>query len=252
MLACMTDAAQHVRNTGGALSCREWVSLWPPTLRSQGLYALGRARLVMRVTPRVPRGPLPSGLTLPMTDWTKAAFKRCRTQTPEFQAHCYRTWYFATLLSELDNVKPRLDAELIFVAAALHDYGLRCPTHERCFTIAGADMVHETARDAGVDDESRASLAADAVIEHASVTPSTALARYLQAGSLLDVIGQRMWDMHNSRLIAAYSRWPRVGFAAEVRTRWLDECRAVPSGRAAYARFPGLLLLASRFAPLPR
>jgi hypothetical protein len=76
--------------------------------------------------------------------------------------------------------------------------------------------------------------------------PREILGRYLQAGSLLDVTGDRVWDLSDDTVAAAHARWSRAGFAAEVQALWKKESVRLPHGPANHARCPGGLLLALR------
>jgi hypothetical protein len=158
-----------------------------------------------------------------------------------------RTWCFATTLEQIDGVS--IDPELMFVAAALHDVGLFQPIDGRCFTVTGARVALSTAKSLGVPAD-RAELAARAIFVHiCPAVPSEVLGRYLQAGSLLDVTGDRVWDLSDDTVAAVHARWSRAGFAAEVRALWKEESVRLPHGRASYARCPGGLLLALRLNP---
>jgi hypothetical protein len=89
------------------------------------------------------------------------------------------------------------------------------------------------------------------VATHIDVRPQTQLAKYLRAGSLLDVIGTSAWDIDPAAIAAACERWPRTGFEAEVRRLWNEESDRFPYGRAQFARIPGALPHLIRFNPLP-
>lgn len=181
------------------------------------------------------------------TDWTRAADELAEDVLGEqFLAHSRRVWVFGMALAHLDRVA--LKPELFYVAAMLHDVGLREPLPDRCFTVAGADAARATAPEG--------TAAADikqverAIFEHVAIRkPKALLSRYLQAGSLLDVAGPGI-----SKLGREFTREVcknRAGFPEECRTAWRAESRRFPDGRAAYARCPGGLLIATRFNPLP-
>jgi hypothetical protein len=184
----------------------------------------------------------------PPSDWAAAALASSTGLTPEFLQHSKRTWWFGKALAEVDEIE--LDTEMLYVAAMLHDIGLFEPRSGRCFTAVGADAARRTAASADVAAD-RAELVAHAISAHiCPKRPRDALGHYLQAGSLLDVTGERIWDLDPVVVDAAYAKWPRVGFPPQVRGRWIAECQRFPHGRANYARWSGLLL-AARFAPLP-
>ena len=143
------------------------------------------------------------------------------------------------------------DNETLYAACLLHDAGLFDEDRKTCFALVGADLVRRTAAAAGVSTD-QAKAAAVAVATHIDVRPQTQLAKYLRAGSLLDVIGTSAWDIDPAAIAEACERWPRRGFEAEVRRVWNEESDRFPYGRAQFARMPGLLPQLIRFNPLPK
>lgn len=234
--------ATEIRGKCGLLSFRNRAALTAPLARYWARFALDalqRFGPFWSVAPGAAFDPSPRD-----TEWTRLAILAAQNQTSSLIAHCWRTWYFGALLSEIGAVPP-VDQETLLVAAMLHDLGLGRPTPGRCFTLAGADEALATAKRAGVS-EGRADAAADAILEHIEVAPPIApVSLCLQAGSLLDVAGFRMAKLEAACVRSAYRTWPREGFAGELRETWLAECRSVPTGRAAYAHCPGGLLLAA-------
>jgi len=191
----------------------------------------------------------------PMSDWVTAVDKLAgsRLTTPWFN-HSKRTWQFATaLLAAAEDNKDNedLEPELVYVASMLHDIGLLADGRTQCFAVEGAQNAFSTAAEAGVP-ASMAKIVAEAISTHISVDPGNELGQYIQWGSLLDITGHRVWLIHRSVVSKACAAWSRGGFPAECRERWADECKLFPDGRAAFARFPGLLSAASYLAPLPR
>jgi hypothetical protein len=226
------------------------IALLPPTARRQAQHLRGLLLLRMGRRGRSisPMPPTPA-LEPPATDWARAAVAESEPLSCGFWRHSMRAWYFATALSQADG--KHVDHELLFVVAVLHDLGLFLPMPDRCFTVAGAEAVKRTAIAAGVPGD-RAQLAADAVFRHISVRkPAEDTARYLQAGSLLDIAGTRVWDLDPRVVALACRQWSRQGFPGEVTVKWHEECRRFPEGRANYARRPGCLLVPLLHAPLP-
>jgi HD domain len=152
-----------------------------------------------------------------------------------FRDHSQRSWFFARALAAAKG--DALDNETLYAACLLHDAGLFDEDRETCFALVGADLVRKTAAAAGVNaDQARA--AAVAVATHIDVRPRTQLAKFLRAGSLLDVIGTFAWLIDPAAIAAACERWPRTGFEAEVRRLWNEEADRFPYGRA---QSPGCL-----------
>jgi hypothetical protein len=165
-----------------------------------------------------------------------------------FRDHSQRSWFFARALTAANG--DVLDNETLYAACLLHDAGLFDEDRKTCFALVGADLVRRTAAAAGVNTD-QAKAAAVAVATHIDVRPRTQLAKYLRAGSLLDVIGTSAWDIDPAAIAEACERWPRTGFEAEVRRLWNEECDRFPYGRAQFARVPGVLPQLIRCNPLP-
>jgi hypothetical protein len=184
----------------------------------------------------------------PVTAWTTSAEVRSlEVLGHEFYAHSLRTWAFGLALAHVDGA--HLDRELFYVAALLHDVGLRKPIAGRCFTVAGAEAAGALAPAQTPTD--RVEQVQSAILAHIDVRPpADPLPHYLQAGSLLDVAGARISEVDQTFLDEICIRWSRAGFPEECRCLWRRECRRFPRGRAAYARRPGCLLPATRLNAL--
>ena len=230
----------------GTLSRRDKVSLLPhvalrlaSTLTGVAAYRLGRRGSVLTPEP---------SLDPPQSAWAAEATSRGRAVLgDELYDHSLRTWSFGLALSRAEHVD--LDPELFFVAAMLHDIGLRAPVAGRCFTYAGAQAAESTAPAHTPSDRVEQVMAA--IIAHIEIRePVEPLGRYLQAGSLLDVAGGHIAEIDPTVLAEAGRHWSRNGFPDAFRSLWRQECRRFPRGRAAYARRPGGLLLGSHLNPL--
>lgn len=185
----------------------------------------------------------------PASAWADAALATARkTLSPGFLRHSLRSWLYATALARADQHD--VDPELLYVTSLLHDIGLFETRRGRCFTAAGAEMAQATAAAAGISHE-RAGLAAESIAAHVEIaTPKDNLTKYLQQGTLLDVIGFRLRIVDPDVLAAGECRWSRRDFLPEVLDEWRKECRRFPQGRANYARRFGFTL-AIRTSPLP-
>ena len=227
----------------------EYRSLLKPTLQMQADFAGGLARHA--VTPQRRKrslSPPPVLPSPPASPWVEAARGAASRELIDerWMLHSERTWLFAKALAEHDH--QHLDDEALYVACLLHDVGFFQGSRTRCFAIASAQVAD--AISAGRTHGDPASqMVAKAIRSHISVTPENKLGKYLRAGSLLDVIGMRVWDLDGAYVHSACERWPRSGFDRDLRRRWRDECRRFPHGRASYARWPGGLSIASYLAP---
>lgn len=171
--------------------------------------------------------------------------------SPRMLNHSLRTWAFGSGLAERDGVK--IDHDLFFIVAMLHDVGLSQPTPGRCFTGRGADLVFELGE--GMLTTQQLALVADAITHH--ITPGLTigqagpLAYYLQAGSALDLGGLRVVHLPVDFVRRACAEWPTDGVNIEAGARWRAEAEAVKDGRAhllqRWTRFSTL----SRWTPVP-
>lgn len=98
-------------------------------------------------------------LQIPDSRIADQAAELVRTSSPEFLTnHCFRSYAWAVALADRDHV--RFDAELLYVAAVLHDLGLvaRFDTG-RCFEEDGAAAAADLATAERWSDERREALA---------------------------------------------------------------------------------------------
>jgi hypothetical protein len=240
---------------------RDYPSLLGISLSKQGAYACGMARYsLLRLLHRSVGGLVPDLPKPPDTDWVKAArFVARKVLVDEsWELHSERTWLFASALAMRDERagkltaadSKQLDPELLYVASMLHDTGLFVEDRTRCFAITGARFAFTTARQAHAD-EHRAEVVYRAIASHISLCPGNVLGKYLQFGSLLDVTGNRIWDLDRAVVDQVCGVRSRADFPAQVRHRWAEECSMFPNGRAGFARCPGAISIATYLAPLP-
>jgi hypothetical protein len=155
-------------------------------------------------------------LNIPIPDsrLARRAEDLVREVSPAFLTnHCLRSHTWSVALAEADHV--RFDAELLYVAALLHDLGLveRFDTG-RCFEVDGADAAANLAAEEGWSGERQDALA-EAIRLHVAV--EIALedgpeAYLLWHATGLDVTGHRHGDVDPQivrRVIAAH---PRLDF----------------------------------------
>jgi len=230
---------------------------WGEQLRDVGRVVLAQPRAVPYYFPRLPgarrRTPPPLRPVPDRTGWVAAMERAVGEQgigmTEVWRRHSERTWQFAAALAAQEDAG--LDDDLLYVAALMHDSGLFLrPDKGESFAAAGARFARKTAIAAGVD-TTTADLLEAAIASHISMNPGNELGKYIQFGSLLDVTGHGIWQLDRGLVDQVYARTTRRGFPSDVRKLWLAECERLPLGRAAYARFPGCLLGAARWAPLP-
>lgn len=185
----------------------------------------------------------------PMERLARAAAEQL--SSPPMVNHSWRTWVFGCALAERDGIE--IDADLLFIAAMLHDAGLSQPTPGRCFTGRGADLAFELGD--GLVGDDQLTEVADAVTHH--ITPGLTLddggplAFYLQAGSALDLGGLRAVHLPVDYVRRACDVWSVDDVNLEAGGRWRAEASAVRGGRAdllqRFARFSTL----ARLTPIP-
>jgi hypothetical protein len=122
------------------------------------------------------------------------------------------------------------DAELLYVAAMLHDIGLT-PAYDRggCFERDGADAAREILADLGWPAE-RAETAAEAIYLHMhEVGPGDSPeAVLLDLGTAVDVRGVRLGDVPDASRGFVLDRFPRLGFKEHFVGLFEDQARRKP------------------------
>jgi hypothetical protein len=216
----------------------------------QAANAVGRVKLAL--------GRLPAGASdidvsefePPDSKLALEAEAACAEQPEPLVGHCYRTWMWGLTLAALDRAK--VDRELFYCAALLHDLGSTTVVPGEDFTLRGAERALACAEAAGLDSASAEAIA-DGICCH--TTPGVTVERdgpiayYVQYGAMVDGAGLRAWDIAPQNIEEVLRRYPRApGFK-----RWLSElvkaeARAVPGGRFALSVRCGMPL-AVRLAP---
>jgi hypothetical protein len=238
-----------VRRTGGRLSRAERRRLLLATAVGQWSNAVGRIKLALgRIPEAATRVDLDS-LRVPDSRFARAAEEACAELPPTLLGHSYRTWLFGHALAAVDGSK--LDEELFYCGALLHDYGIVSPTGDRDFTLGGAERMYACAQTAGVDAQ-RADLLADGICVHATpgitVDADGAMGCYLQWGAMVDGAGLRIWDITPGNVAETLRRYPRGDFKRDLVSMIRAEAAAVPAGRMGLLVRCGLPL-AVRLAP---
>jgi HD domain-containing protein len=140
--------------------------------------------------------------------------------------HSHRTYAFGALLGARDGLD--WDAELLYVAAMLHDLSLGdSARRDEPFERVGAQMARGFALERGWPEE-RAELVGRAIALHMEVgratreRPEVAL---LHLGAAADVIGARLQDISPDTVAEVVERHPREGFKAFFADAMRDEAR---------------------------
>jgi len=184
----------------------------------------------------------------PRTPLADAALRRLEATPAWNVGHSMRSWLFGALLARRDGVA--FDAELAFVAAALHDLGLVGDGSEACFAHRGAELARRLCLATGAS-EARAATVADAICQHLDVDAApTGEARVVRFGSGLDVVGARFFELSPTTRRAVVQAWPRGEFARDVTAALEREAQRHPETRVGLLcgalRFPHLIARAER------
>ena len=237
------------RRTGGRLSRAERRRLLAAIAVGQWENAVGRAKLALGRIPAAAARVDVDTFQVPDSKFAREAEEACAELPPALEGHSYRTWLFGWALATVDGNK--MDDELFYCGALLHDYGIVSPTANRDFTLGSVDRMLSCPSAAGLDDE-RAELLADGICVHTTpgVTVETdgAIGCYLQWGAMVDGAGLRIWDIAPGNVQEALRRYPRGDFKRELVDMMRAEAAAVPAGRFRLLVRCGLPL-AVRLAP---
>ena len=168
-------------------------------------------------------------LTVPDTAAARRAEEVCReASSPSLVNHCFRSYAWGALLGVRDGV--RWDAELLYVAAMLHDLGLT-PAYDRggCFESDGADAARELLAELGWP-APRAETVADAIYLHMhEVGPDdTPEALLLDLGTAVDVRGVRIDEVPTKPKQFTLEHFPRLGFKEHFIELLEDQARRKP------------------------
>jgi hypothetical protein len=213
-----------------------------PTARRLG--RLGRAQVeqtARRLARAVGAGrPAPLALeAIPLPDSAAAVGARALVaeRGPATLAnHCQRTYAFGALIGARDELD--WDAELLYVAALLHDLGLTesSGASEPGFQFVSARLAREFTGACGFSPE-RTALVARSIELHLEVgrapgeRPEVAL---LQLGAAADVTGMRLEDIPTATVREVVESFPRLGFKAFFTERMQAEARLRPHSSTAF------------------
>jgi hypothetical protein len=155
-----------------------------------------------------------AGIKLPDTTLVRDAVELSRSSLePILFNHGMRSWLFGVLLSEGAEHAP--DAELLAVAATLHDLGLteRYAAENR-FEVDGANAARAFLKDRGISAQ-QMQLVWDAIALH--TTPTLALHKepevaMTHSGIAVDVLGAGLDRIAKDKQRAILAEFPRLAF----------------------------------------
>jgi hypothetical protein len=137
--------------------------------------------------------------------------------SPALRNHCLRSYLWATALATLEGTT--VDAELLYVAAMLHDLGL-VPTFDHpstSFEHVGGTLAMIFAAGAGWREDRRIRLD-EVIVRHmgwGGVPADDPEGHLLERATTIDVSGGGVDLMPVALRTEVLTRWPRLSFAAE-------------------------------------
>jgi hypothetical protein len=158
-----------------------------------------------------------AGIKVPDTTMVREAVDLSRSLLEPFLFnHVMRSWLFGVLLSETADVAP--DAELLAVAAVLHDLGLTDRyTAENRFEVDGANAARAFLKDRGIPAQ-QMQVVWDAIALH--TTPTLALHKepevvMTHSGIAVDVLGAGLDRIPQEKQRAILAEFPRLAFKGQ-------------------------------------
>lgn len=193
-------------------------------------------------------------LRIPDSLACRDAERLCAEQTPPVVlVHSQRSYVWGTILAAHDRIS--FDEELLWIASLLHDLGFvdrGATAKPECFTLVGARAAMAIDSE-GWDDERRRSVA-EAITLHLNLHVDLSHgpeAHLLWAGTRLDAVGWRYWDVAPGTAAAVLERYPRLDLKEYFPAVFEKEAALVPGSRTHfYTRYLGASRLVRR-APLP-
>lgn len=171
-----------------------------------------------------------AGIAIPGTGIARAAAELAAAVSPRFLFnHCVRTFLFGALVAKNHGVQ--YDAEIAFVASALHDLGLieQYSSKDEPFEIDGADAAKRFLKRRGFP-TAKAEVVWDAIAMHTSALsarkgPEVAL---VGTGAGTDVFGGHLALLSPAAVSAVLLRFARLHFNAGFERLLLDYCQRKP------------------------
>jgi hypothetical protein len=242
--------AAWVERTSGRLTAGERRGLLGPLARTHLHNTVGRLRLAIGLHPGRTAYIPPARLAPPDSVLTRAARGRVegRLAVPLLN-HSYRAYLFGRALGELEGLE--VDSELLFAAALLHDTGLVAPPPAADFTLASAQVARQVAETVGLPGEATDTVLTAITLHYNPVVTAAAgpVAYLLAAGTAVDVVGFRSWELPTATITDAIAQHPRSGFKRVFADAFRQEARRIPEGRAQFLRRYGAFAAAVKLAP---
>jgi HD domain len=172
-----------------------------------------------------------AGIKVPDTTLVRDAVELSRSLLePYLFNHVMRSWLFGVLLSEGAEIAP--DAELLAVAAVLHDLGLtKRYTAENRFEVDGANAARGFLKGRGISTQ-QTQLVWDAIALH--TTPTLALHKepevvMTHSGIAVDVLAAGLDRIPQDKQRAILTEFPRLAFKKQFQVSLCNVVREKPA-----------------------
>jgi hypothetical protein len=193
-------------------------------------------------------------LRIPDSPVCQAAEEMCAVGTPPVVLlHSQRSYVWSAILAVHDGIA--FDEELLWVASLLHDLGFvdrGVTATAECFTLVGARAALGLHAE-GWDVTRRRSVA-EAITLHLNLRVDLSHgpeAHLLWAGTRLDAVGLRHWDIAPATIASVLQRYPRLDLKDYFPAVFEKEATLAPGSRTHfYTRYLGASRRVRR-APLP-
>ncbi|WP_103352229.1 HD domain-containing protein [Amycolatopsis sp. CA-128772] len=157
--------------------------------------------------------------------------------SPSLLNHSMRVYAWAVALGDVHHIA--FDAELLYVAAMLHDVGLAAEfdSHTKPFEEAGGHVAWVFAAGAGWPPARRARLA-EVIVRHmwAEVDPAADPEGFLLSrAAAADIAGRDVADLPSAYRADVLARYPRLDLVAEFLRCFGDQAARKPESSAAAA-----------------
>jgi len=240
---------EWTQRTKGQLTRRERLQLLGSLVTSQRDFFLHRLR---RERPSATTRSGDRDIQPPDSRFAREVQAAAAEQNQVILTHSYRSWIFGRALAGVDGIN--VDDELLFAGTLLHDHGIELVVPGEDFTLRSARRAIECATATGVNGE-RAAALADAITVHTTpgvtIERDGALGYYIQNGALVDIAGNRIWDLSQTLIDDTLAHYDRRGLTHGLGGHIIAEAKGVPRGRFSLLRKCGFVQL-MQMAPFDR
>jgi len=185
-------------------------------------------------------------IVIPDSELAVSCLALCESVAPtSLLNHSLRTYYWGSIVAMQDGLK--LDAELFYIMAVLHDIGLTdtynsADGHSQCFAVEGGRVAGKFIRDAGKPEQAR--IIEEAIIRHLCLHVPVADGveqHLLPTATTMDVVGARLREIKSETIQAVLEQYPRLSFKEDLINMFNREYANRPKSRIAFMQGIGNL-----------